>query len=117
MGKYSREKGKRGEREVAAILRAHGYDAHRGQQYHGGKDSPDVVGLPGCHIEVKFTQAFHLWDALAQSASDCEGSGEIPLVVHRKAVKQGDKALPWVVVLTLEDFLRIYGEAYGKCAV
>ena len=60
MGKTSRDKGKRGEREVASLLRSYGYDTHRGQQYHGGKDSPDVVGLPGIHIEVKRTEAFRL---------------------------------------------------------
>ena len=31
----SKHKGKRGELEVAAILREHGYDARRGQQYSG----------------------------------------------------------------------------------
>ena len=40
MGKTSREKGKRGEREVAGLLRSYGYDARRGVQYHGGEDSP-----------------------------------------------------------------------------
>lgn len=114
MGKMSREKGKRGEREIAAILRERGYDAHRGQQYHGGGDSPDVVGLPGVHIEVKYTQAFHLWDALEQAETDSAGSENIPVVVHRKAVKPGERALPWVAVLRLDDFLDIYekGEKY-----
>lgn len=114
MGKKSRDKGKRGEREVAAILRERGYDAHRGQQYHGGKDSPDVVGLPGVHIEVKFVQVFHLWDALEQAEADSAGSGDTPLVAHRKCVKPGEKALPWVAVLKLEDFLDLYEAAHGK---
>ena len=114
MGKMSRDKGKRGEREVAAILRAHGFDAKRGQQHRGGKDSPDVVGLPGVHIEVKYTQAFRLWDALAQAEEDSCGSNDVPLVVHRKAVKTGDKALPWVAVMKLEDFLAMYEKAYGE---
>ena len=42
----SRTKGKRGELELAKALRLYGYDARRGQQYHGGADSPDVIGLP-----------------------------------------------------------------------
>lgn len=114
MGKYSRDKGKRGEREVAAILRAYGYDGKRGQQHKGGADSPDVVGLSGVHIEVKFTQSFRLWDALEQAVNDSAGSGDIPLVVHRKAVKPGEKALPWVAVMKLEDFLDLYEAAHGK---
>ena len=34
MSKMSREKGKRGEREFCELLREHGFDARRGQQYH-----------------------------------------------------------------------------------
>ena len=49
MGKKSRDKGKAGERELASKLREYGYDARRGVQFHGGPDSPDVVGLPGIH--------------------------------------------------------------------
>lgn len=114
MGKYSRDKGKRGEREIATILRERGYDAHRGQQYHGGGDSPDVVGLPGVHIEVKFVQAFHLWDALKQSIDDSEGTGDIPVVFHRKAAEKGFQKPPWVVVLRLDDFLDMYEAAHGN---
>lgn len=35
MGKTQREKGKRGERELAGVFREYGYDARRGQQYCG----------------------------------------------------------------------------------
>lgn len=97
----SRNKGKAGEREVANILKNRGYDASRGVQYHGGPDSPDVVGLPGIHIEVKRTERLLLWDAMEQSAGDA-GLDEIPIVVHRKNNK------PWVVVMDFEDFLDMY---------
>ena len=53
MGKAQREKGKRGERELAGILRDYGYDTRRGQQFCGSDGSADVVGLPGIHIECK----------------------------------------------------------------
>lgn len=98
MGKLSRDKGKRGERELAKILREHGYDAHRGVQYHGGPQSPDVVGLPGFHIEVKRTNRLALYDALSQSQGD-SGDGEVPIVAHRPDGKE------WVVIMTLDDFL------------
>ncbi len=100
-GKMSREKGKRGEREVANILKERGYDAKRGVQYQGSPDSPDVVGLPGAHIEVKRTERFDLYSALEQCIGD-SGSGETPVVVHRKNNKD------WVAVLRLEDFLDLY---------
>ena len=54
----SRAKGARGEREFAAFMREHGYEAHRGQQFAGSADSPDVVhSIPGIHIEVKRVEA------------------------------------------------------------
>lgn len=102
MGKMQRDKGKQGEREVAQILREHGFtDAKRGVQYHGGPDSPDVTGIPGIHIEVKRTETLRLWDAVEQSHQDA-GEGEIPVVVHRPSRKQ------WIAIIDFEDFLDIY---------
>lgn len=102
MGRKSKAKGARGEREAAAFLREHGFDeARRGVQYHGGPDSPDVVGLPGVHIEVKRVETLRLYDSLEQSKDDA-ADGEIPIVLHRR---NGRK---WVAVLDAEDFLALY---------
>lgn len=101
MGKASREKGKRGEREVAAILRDFGYDARRGVQYQGGEDSPDVVGLPYVHIEVKRTERLDLYGALSQSKADA--GDDMPIVVHRKNNAE------WVVIQPLTDWLALFG--------
>ena len=49
----SRTKGKRGELEVAHLLKKYGYDARRGQQFAGINGDADVVGLPGIHLEIK----------------------------------------------------------------
>ena len=100
----SREKGARGEREIASILREHGYDSRRGQQHAGGPDSPDVIGLPGVHIEVKRTERFSLYDALNQ-AKDDKGEGEVPVVFHRR------NNYEWVAVMPLDDFLAFYRES------
>jgi Holliday junction resolvase len=106
MGKSQREKGKRGERELASILRGYGYDAHRGAQYHGGNDSPDVTGLPGIHIEVKRTEALRIWDALAQAKAD---AGEkMPVVMHRR------NDCEWIVIQPLKDWIEIYKEWEAK---
>ena len=97
----SNRKGKTFEREIAKYLREHGYsDARRGQQYHGGADSPDVVGLTGFHIEAKRTQRFQLYAALEQSKRDA-AEDEIPIVIHRK---NGENA---VVVIGLDDFMEV----------
>ena len=64
-------KGKTFEREIARYLREHGYtEARRGQQYKGGADSPDVIGIKGYHIEAKRTERFDLYGALEQSTRD-----------------------------------------------
>lgn len=100
MSKKSRTKGKVGEREVAELMRSHGFPARRGVQYQGGPDSPDVVGLDGFHNEVKRTEAFRLYPALEQAKTDRK-SGDIPVVWHRA------NGRPWVVVLDAEDFLTL----------
>lgn len=102
MGKASREKGKRGERELANVLKSYGYNAKRGVQYHGGEDSPDVVGLPGVHIECKRTERLDLYGAMAQAKAD---SGENkPAVMHRK------NNCEWVVIQPLKDWIELYRE-------
>lgn len=101
MGKTSREKGKRGEREVASILRSYGYNARRGVQYQGGQDSPDVVGLPHIHIEVKRTERLDLYGALSQSKADA--GDDMPVVIHRR------NNCEWVVIQPLEDWIALYG--------
>jgi hypothetical protein len=84
MGRASREKGKRGEREAAAELGAIlGVEARRGVQYQGGPDSPDVV-LPGVpiHVEAKRTERLSLWAAMEQAKADAP-AGSVPVVWHK----------------------------------
>ena len=70
MGKSQREKGKRGERELAKLLKDHGYSCRRGQQYCGSNGDADVVGLPGIHIECKRVERLNLEDAMRQAVDD-----------------------------------------------
>ena len=93
-------KGKTGERELANELRKNGYDCRRGQQYKGGADSPDVVGLPGVHIECKRVEKLNLEAAYEQAVRDA--GEDIPAVFHRKNRK------PWLVTLSLKDFMERY---------
>ncbi len=102
----SRNKGKAGERELAGILREHGYDCRRGQQYCGRNGDADVVGLPGIHIECKRVETLNIDKAMEQAVNDAR-EGEIPAVFHRKN-RQG-----WKVTLSLEDFLGLYQAAKG----
>ena len=53
-GSLSRNKGKRGEREVADLLRSQGIDARRSQQFCGLEQTADLTtSLDGVHCEVK----------------------------------------------------------------
>lgn len=95
---HSRNKGARGEREIARILLEYGYlEAKRGQQ-RSGLEQADVIGLPGWHVESKRTERPVLWSAWAQANRDCPADAK-PLVVTRKS-KQ-----PWLAILRFEDFL------------
>ena len=69
----SRQKGARGERELAKIFREHGYDARRGQQYCGASGDADVIGLPGIHVECKRVEKLNLLDAVGQSVREMQG--------------------------------------------
>jgi hypothetical protein len=84
MGRMSRQKGKRGEREAAAELAVvFACDARRGVQYQGGPDSPDVV-LEGVnvHVEAKRVEALNLYAAIEQAREDA--GGKVPMVWHRR---------------------------------
>ena len=104
MTKNSRRKGADGEREIAKILRDHGYDARRGCQFKGGPDSPDVIGLPGIHIEVKRVESLNIYNAMDQSCCDA-GPMEIPVVFHRKNNRG------WLVTMGLDDWINLYAES------
>ena len=107
MGAMSKEKGKVGEREVAALLRGHGVEARRGQQFSGGDDSPDVVhSMGGLHLEVKRTEKLQLWPAFEQANRDA--GGDTPVVVHRANHR------PWVAILPLGDLIELWKKANQK---
>ena len=99
----SREKGKRGERELARALREYGYDCRRGQQYSGANGDADVVGLPGVHIECKRQEKLNIHDAVAQAIRDKKDE-ELPAVFHRR-----DRT-GWLVTMPLEDWIAMYRE-------
>ena len=108
MGRMSRQKGKRGELECAELLRAHGFQAQRGQQHSGSPDSPDVKhDIPGLFIEVKRTERFNLYAALEQAKGD-RRAGDIPCVLHRMNGRE------WVAVLPAEDLLTILRALYRR---
>ena len=102
MAVNSRRKGKEGELELARILRTYGFDTRRGQQFKGGGDSPDVMGLPGVHIECKRVQNLVIEKAMVQSRTDAEETDDVPVVMHRRDREK------WKVTMDLDEFMKMY---------
>lgn len=70
-GKASQRKGADGERELAAVLREYGYEIKRGGSMSFG-EVPDLVGLPGVHIEVKRCEQVRLSEWMQQAERDTQ---------------------------------------------
>lgn len=97
----SRDKGKRGEREWAQVLRDMGFtQARRGMQFSGSPESPDVVGgIPNTHAEVKRVENLNINEAMKQAIRD-SGPDQVPYVAHRR------NGTPWLVTLLASDLER-----------
>ena len=64
---------------------------------------PDLVGLPGVHIEVKRREKLDLLGAIRQAEADAARFHDgRPAVFHRK------NRSPWLVTMTLEEWLALY---------
>jgi len=106
MGKSSQRKGADGERELAAILRAEGYEVERGQSMSYG-EVPDLSGLEGVHIECKRQEHLSISEAMKQATRDALrfGDGD-PAVFHRR------NRSPWIVSMPLTAWLKLYKAVY-----
>ena len=102
----SKQKGAKGERELASKLKEYGYNCRRGQQYNG-LEGEDVVGLDYIHIECKRVQTLNLDEAMEQSKRDSTGN-QLPAVFHRKNNKK------WKVTMELQDWIKLYNEFYSS---
>ena len=98
----SKQKGSRGERELAKKLKEHGYDCRRSVQYCGANGDADVIGLDGIHIECKRVERLNIQDAMAQAISDSKE--DMPTVMHRKNNSE------WLVTMRLSDWIELYKE-------
>ena len=104
MGASQQRKGAAGERELAALLRQYGYDIQRGGFVFG--TVPDLVGLPGIHIEVKRAEQCRILDWMSQSKADAEKFKDgMPIVVWRK--NHGE----WIVIQPFSDWIQIYNNS------
>ena len=98
----SQRKGRGAELELSRILQGYGYDVKPGRSQSYGAE-PDVVGLPGVHVEVKRCEQLRPYDWLEQAKRDAVRFGDgLPAVFFRR------NRFPWLVVMKLEDWLALY---------
>lgn len=101
MSKAQQQKGRRGELELAGILRSYGYNVEPGKAQSYGVE-PDVIGLPGCHLEVKRCERLQLPAWIEQAERDAQRMNDgVPVVIFRQ------NRQPWRVCLRLADFLAL----------
>lgn len=102
-GRSSREKGKRGERELANFLTDRGFPCERTAQHKGktGGEADNVCErLLPIHIECKRAERGRMEDWLEQARRDA-GPGKLGGVFHRKNEHR------WTVTFDLEEFLQL----------
>ena len=102
----SKQKGKRGELEVAHAFQRYGFEANRTAQFRGNTgQAPDVeIKNANLHVEVKFQNRMQLYNWMEQAWNDCdaEDKGNIPIVVHKANNK------PMLVSMHFDDFMEMY---------
>ena len=103
MTRAQRDKGARGEREVAAIFRAHGFDCDRTPNSGGLRIAGDLYGNVPVHVEVKRQETLRLWEWLAQAEAEC--SDQVPAVVFRR------NSSKWYAVLALDELASLLRRA------
>ncbi len=110
MSRAERDKGARGEREVAAVLRAHGLLVDRTVQQSGLYLRGDLTGVPGYHFEVKRQETLRLPLWIRQARDECGDA--VPVVVFRRNKRAADKISEWTLgewhaVLSLHDLAKL----------
>lgn len=102
MGKSSQRKGRDGERELRDVLQGYGYQVECGEPVSFGT-VPDLVGLPGIHIECKRVEKLNIPEAMRQAVRDSERFRDgMPVLFHRR------NRQPWLVTMRLDDWMKVY---------
>ena len=95
MARAQREKGKRGEREFAELLRQHGFQAKR----DGRLDDDLAHDIDGYHLEVKRRETLALPEWTRQAEQDARG--RVAVVAYRASNQ------PWRVSLNADHFISL----------
>ena len=69
--------------------------------------TPDLVGLPGVHVEVNRVERLNVPEAMVQAERDADFFRDgAPTVFHRRTRS------PWLVTMRLEDWLKLYESSH-----
>lgn len=100
MSARERNKGAAAEREIAQILRDHGWAGAR--RTHDGREQAgrgDIANGPqGVHIEIKRQERLNVPAALRQANEDADPL-DVPVLIHRPSRH------PWMATLPLDELL------------
>lgn len=84
------------------ILNDNGIPAAPGQAVSYGA-TPDIVCVDGVHVEVKRVERLNVLEAMNQAVRDSKKFKDgLPTLFHRR------NRSPWLVTMTLEDWLKLY---------
>lgn len=97
MSRAERDKGARGEREVAEVFRAYGFDCDRVPSSGGLRLKGDLWGTVPCHVEVKRTEVARPWAWREQARAESPIPGAWLVAFRRNGSE-------WLGLLPL-DFL------------
>jgi|SRR4051794_11180923 Holliday junction resolvase len=98
MSRSERDKGAAGEREVAAIFRAHGFDCDRVPNSGGLRLKGDLYGVLPVHVEVKRQERLQLWQWWEQAVSEAPEDVS-PVLAFRRNRSE------WLAVVRLDDLI------------
>ena len=108
MSRSQQRKGADGERELVETLKGYGFETQRGGSETFGT-VPDVVGLPGIHIEVKRVERLNISEAMKQAICDSLRFRDgLPAVFHRR------NRQPWLVTMRLADWMTLYRRGISR---
>ena len=107
MSKSQRRKGRSGELELCRIFHDYGIPAKPGRAVSFGC-TPDVIGVPGIHPEVKRVERLNAPEAMAQAVRDTEKFHDrVPTLFHRR-----NRSM-WLATMRLSDWMRLYLSSDG----